>query len=78
MKRTLFVLLSTLSLTLFVISGWLFVRPVFAKECNANCPSGGKVTCYGHSCTAQDGVGCSSYDQNGTLIIEIPCTPLAD
>ena len=77
MKRTVLVLLSTLSLTLFVISGWLFVRPVFAESCSAKCGSG-SVTCYGYTCTAKDNVGCSSYDQNGTMIITMPCNPLGD
>lgn len=74
MKRMAVVLGLTLSFAMSLCTISVLIRPVFAKECTANCPSGGKVTCYGHSCTAKDGQGCSSYDQNGTLIIEIPCS----
>lgn len=74
MKRIGVVLGLTLSVAMCFCTLSVLIRPVFAKECSANCGGGGKVTCYGHSCTAKDGQGCSSYDQNGTLIIEIPCS----
>lgn len=74
MKRIGVVLGLTLSVAMCLCTLSVLIRPVFAKECTANCGGGGKVTCYGHSCTAKDGQGCSSYDQNGTLIIEIPCS----
>jgi len=72
MKRVGVVLALTLSVAMCLSTLSVLIRPVFAMECTANCGKG-KVTCYGHSCRAKDGEGCSSYDQNGTVIIEIPC-----
>lgn len=74
MKKIGFVLGLTLSIAMSLCTISVLIRPVFAKECTANCAGGGKATCYGTSCTAKDGQGCSSYDQNGTVIIEIPCS----
>ena len=74
MKRVGFVLALTLSVAMFLCTVSVLIRPVFAMECTANCRSGGKVTCYGHSCTAKGNEGCRSYDQNGKLIIELPCS----
>ena len=72
MRRIGFVLAFTLTVAMCLSTLSVLIRPVFAMECTANCGRG-KVTCYGHSCRAKDGEGCSSYDQNGTVIIEIPC-----
>jgi len=74
MKRTSIVAGLTLSFAMLLCTVSMLIRPVFAESCSARCRSGGQVTCYGYSCTAKDGVGCSSYDQNGRLIIEMPCS----
>lgn len=74
MKRTGLAFGLTASIAMFFCTLSVLIRPVFAESCSAKCPNGGGVTCYGHSCTAKDGQGCSSYDQNGKLIIEIPCS----
>jgi len=74
MKRTGLVFGLTLSIAMLLSTLSVLIRPVFAESCSAKCPSGGGVTCYGYSCAAKDGVGCSAYDQNGRLIIEIPCS----
>jgi hypothetical protein len=73
MKRIGVVLGLTLSIAISLCTLSVLIRPVFAESCSANCPGGGSVTCYGHTCTAKDGVGCSSYDQNKKLIIELSC-----
>lgn len=73
MKRMSLIAGLTLSIAMLLCTVSVLIRPVLAKECNANCGRG-KVSCYGHSCTAKDGEGCRAYDQNGTLIIEIPCS----
>lgn len=62
----------TLSIAMLLCTVSVLIRPVFAMECTANCGRG-KVTCYGHTCTAKDGEGCSSHDQNGSLIIALDC-----
>ena len=62
----------TLSIAMLLCTVSMLIRPVFAMECTANCGRG-KVTCYGHTCTAKDGEGCSSHDQNGSLIIALDC-----
>ena len=72
MKRIAVVLGLTLSAAMCLCTLSVLIRPVFAMECTANCGRG-KVTCYGHTCTAKDGEGCSSHDQNGTLIIALDC-----
>jgi hypothetical protein len=74
MKRIGLVLGLTLTVALSLCTLSMLIRPVFAQSCSAKCPGGGQVTCYGQSCTAKDGEGCRSYDQNGTLIIGIPCS----
>ena len=73
MKRTGLIFGLTLSIAMLLCTLSVLIRPVFAEECTANCGRG-KVTCYGHSCRAKDGEGCQSWDQNGKLIIEIPCS----
>ena len=72
MKRMSVVAGLTLSVAMLLCSVSVLIRPVLAMECSANCGRG-KVTCYGHSCRAKDGEGCSSYDQNGMLIIALDC-----
>ena len=72
MKRIGFVFAFTLCAAMCLCTLSVLIRPVFAMECTANCGRG-KVTCYGHTCTAKDGEGCSSHDQNGTLIIALDC-----
>jgi len=62
----------TLSIAMLLCTVSVLIRPVFAMECTANCGRG-KVTCYGHTCSAKDGEGCSSHDQNGSLIIALDC-----
>jgi len=74
MKRTGVVFGFTLSVGILLCTLSILIRPVFAESCSANCRGGGSVTCYGHKCTAKDNDGCRSWDQNGTLIIEIPCS----
>ena len=73
MKRIGLVLGFTLSVAMLLCTLSVLIRPVFAESCTAKCASGGSVTCYGHTCTAKDGEGCSSYDQNKKLIIELSC-----
>ena len=73
MKRIGLVIGLALSAALSLCTLSVLITPVFAQSCSAKCAGGGQVTCYGHSCTAKDGEGCRSYDQNGTLIIGIPC-----
>jgi hypothetical protein len=72
MKRMSIVGGLTLSIAMLLCTVSVLIRPVFAMECTANCGRG-KVTCYGHTCTAKDGEGCSSHDQNGSLIIALDC-----
>jgi len=72
MKRIGLVLGLTLSVALSLSTLSVLIRPVFADSCSAKCGNG-QVTCYGHTCTAKDGEGCSSYDQNKSLIIELSC-----
>jgi hypothetical protein len=74
MKRTGVVWGLTLSIALLLCTLSVLIRPVFAQECTANCRGGGKVTCYGQKCSAKDNEGCRSWDQNGTLIIDLPCS----
>ena len=74
MKRMGLVFGLTLSIAMLLSTLSVLIRPVFAESCSAKCASGGQVTCYGYSCTAKDGVGCNAYDQNGRMIIEIPCS----
>lgn len=73
MKRIVIVLGFTLCAAMSLCTLSVMIRPVFALSCSAKCPGGGQVACYGHSCTAKDGEGCRSYDQNGTLIISLSC-----
>lgn len=73
MKRIGLVLGFTLSAALSLCTVSVLIRPVFAMECTANCRSGGRVTCYGAKCSAKDNDGCRSWDQYGTLIIDMPC-----
>jgi len=72
MKRMIVLAAFTLTVAMCLCTLSVLIRPVFAMECTANCGRG-KVTCYGHTCTAKDGEGCSSHDQNGTLIIALDC-----
>lgn len=74
MKRTGLVFGLTLSVAMLFCTLSVLIRPVFAESCSAKCANGGGVTCYGHKCSAKDGEGCRSWDQNGTLIIDIPCS----
>lgn len=73
MKRIGLVLGLTLSVALSLCTVSVLIRPVFADSCSAKCGKG-QVTCYGYTCRATDGDGCSSYDQNKNLIIELSCT----
>lgn len=73
MKRMSVIAGFTVSVAMLLCTISVLIRPVLADSCSAKCAGGGQVTCYGHSCTAKDGQGCRSYDQNGTLIIAIPC-----
>ena len=72
MKRISIVGGLTLSCAMLLCTVSVLIRPVLAMECTANCGRG-KVTCYGHTCTAKDGEGCSAHDQNGSLIIALDC-----
>ena len=74
MRRMGLVFGLTLSVAMLLSTVSVLIRPVFAESCTAKCGTSGSVTCYGYSCKAKDGEGCSSYDQNGTLIIGIPCS----
>lgn len=73
MKRIGLVLGFTLSIAISLCTLSVLIRPVFADSCTAKCGSAGSVTCYGHTCRATDGEGCSSYDKNKSLIIEMSC-----
>ena len=73
MRRMGFVLGLTLCVAMLLCTLSLLIRPVFAESCTANCAGGGRVTCYGYKCTAKDGDGCRSWDQNGSLIIAMDC-----
>lgn len=73
MKRTGIVLGLILSVSMLLSTLSVLIRPVFADSCSARCSNGGSVTCYGHTCTATDGEGCSSYDQMKKLIIQLSC-----
>ena len=73
MKRMGLVFGLTLSIAMLLSTVSVLIRPVFAESCTAKCGNSGSVTCYGYSCTAKDGEGCSSYDKAGLPIISIPC-----
>lgn len=62
------------SLTLVLASLSVLLTPitVYAAECNAKCASS-VVTCYGHTCLAQDGVGCAAWDSRGREVMRFPC-----
>ena len=61
MKRSWLSLVLSICLSLVVISGWLIINPTIAlaASCTASCAGGLNVSCYGQTCTAEDGVGCT-------------------
>lgn len=59
----------------FVLQFYVFLVPVYAATCLADCGGGNVVTCSGHSCDATDGEGCRAYDENGRLTVEGRCVP---
>ncbi len=62
MKRSWLGFVVSVCLSLVVISGWLILNPTIAlaATCTASCANGRDVSCYGQTCTQQDGVGCTS------------------
>lgn len=75
MKKAYGMSLLTISLAFLVPSMLLLLTPVtaYAAECSANCGAT-TVTCYGYSCTSQDGVGCSAHNSKGVEVMRFTCT----
>lgn len=72
MKR---LVLGTLICTgLLIVNAWVLTLPVKAADCTAKCASGGQVQCSGHTCKAQDGVGCTAWDIRGRVLIQVSCS----
>ncbi|GEM_PF-1689434 len=59
---------------LVVFEIYLFLNPVYAATCTAECGAGKTVSCSGHGCAANDGGGCMSWDQDRNLVEEKECS----
>ena len=59
MKKTAIVSTWVVSMTLFVASLVVLIRPItaYAATCTAQCRTG-SVSCTGDDCSATDGIGC--------------------
>jgi hypothetical protein len=73
MKKSAVVTTILMSAALIVVEAWLLATPVEAADCTANCAGGGSVQCSGHTCSANDGVGCTAWDQQGRVLIQMTC-----
>lgn len=74
MKKSITASFLYVSLILVLANLAVLLTPitVYAAECKAICPSS-VVTCYGHTCSAHDGVGCAAWDSRGREVMRIPC-----
>jgi hypothetical protein len=69
---TISFLSASLILALASLAVLLTPITVYAAECIAICPSS-VVTCYGHTCKAQNGVGCTAWDSRGREVMRMTC-----